>query len=68
MSKISNQTQLDVIDGFVRDLESSLGVEHQKMSFDDLWVATMPPEASGMSVQEYMEDVSDHLTLSFPQI
>lgn len=57
MSLITNKTQLDVIDRFVRDLESSLGVAAEKVSFDDLWNSTVPDTANGLSLQEFMKNV-----------
>ncbi|KAK0701218.1 amidase signature domain-containing protein [Apiosordaria backusii] len=58
MSVISNKTQLDVIDKFVEDLESSLGVPAEKVSFNDLWESTTPGAANGLSLQEFMKDAS----------
>ncbi|KAK3943635.1 amidase signature domain-containing protein [Diplogelasinospora grovesii] len=58
MSLISNKVQNDVIDAFVRDLESSLGVAHERISFNELWDSTTPEAANGMSLQEYMKDAS----------
>jgi hypothetical protein len=57
MALISNKVQLDVIDAFVKDLEASLGVAHQKISFNELWDLTTPEAAQGMSLQEFMKDV-----------
>lgn len=58
MALITNKVQRDVIDAFVKDLETSLGVMHKKVSFNELWASTAPSEAEGMSLQEYMKDVS----------
>ena len=49
---------MEIIDSFVRDLESSLGVKHRKVSFKSLWNDSPPTEAGGQSLREYMEDVS----------
>jgi hypothetical protein len=57
MSLITNKDQLKVIDEFTVDLEKSLGVEHQRVSLNDLWQANPPEEAEGESLQEYMRDV-----------
>lgn len=57
MSLISNADQLKLIDQFAADLESSLGVTLQKMSFNDLWDADPPREAGEASLQQYMKDV-----------
>lgn len=40
------------------DLESSLGVTLQKISFNDLWDANPPREAEGAGLQQYMKDVT----------
>lgn len=57
MALISNKVQLDVIDAFVKDLEASLGVLHQKISFHELWYLTSPEAAQGMPLQEFMKEV-----------
>ncbi len=59
MSLITNEDQLKIIDEFTRDLESSLGLRHAKISFNDLWDADPPKEAKGNSLQVYMKDVRD---------
>ncbi|KAK4201320.1 amidase signature domain-containing protein [Triangularia verruculosa] len=58
MSLITNKTQLDVIDAFVHDLKSSLGVSAEKVSFDELWDSAPPEAAEGLSLQEFMKDAS----------
>ena len=58
MPLITNRDQLEIIDKFVADLESSLGVKHRRVSFDFLWNESPPPEADGQGLQEYMRDVS----------
>lgn len=40
------------------DLEASLDVKQEKISFSELWETHPPPEAGGMSHDEYMKDVS----------
>jgi hypothetical protein len=60
MSLIGNQKQLGIIDDFVKDLEASLGVKHEKVSFEELWATTTPDEAEGASLQEFMKDVRSH--------
>ncbi|KAK4222507.1 amidase signature domain-containing protein [Podospora fimiseda] len=52
------QRTLDLIDEFVNDLESSLGVTHEKVSFNELWNSTTPEAAKGLSLQEFMRDAS----------
>ena len=58
MALITNEDQLDIIDEFVIDLESSLGVKHKKVSFESLWDNSPPLEAGGQALREYMENVS----------
>jgi hypothetical protein len=61
MSLITNKDQLKPIDQFAADLESSLGVTLEKVSFNDLWDSDPPSEADGASLQQYMKDVSYYL-------
>ncbi|CAG8984269.1 hypothetical protein HYALB_00010694 [Hymenoscyphus albidus] len=56
MSLITNQDQLRIINEFTTDLENSLGIKHQKLSFKDIWNADPPKEAHGESFEEYMKD------------
>ncbi|CAG8957725.1 hypothetical protein HYFRA_00000061 [Hymenoscyphus fraxineus] len=56
MSLITNQDQLRIINEFTTDLENSLGIKHQKLSFKDTWNADPPKEAHGESFEEYMKD------------
>ena len=58
MSLITNKDQLKIIQDFTHDLENSLGVKHQKLSFNDLWDADPPAEAEGETLQQWMKDVS----------
>ena len=58
MALITNRDQLEIIDKFVVDLESSLGVSQKRVSFDSLWNDSPPAEANGQGLQEYMKDVS----------
>lgn len=58
MALITNGDQLEIIDSFVADLELSLGVSQNRVSFDSLWNDTPPIEANGQGLQEYMKDVS----------
>lgn len=59
MSLISNQAQLALIDEFVADLEKSLGVKHERLSFEQLWSAHPPKAAGDLSLQAFMKDVSE---------
>ena len=57
MALITNRNQLAMVDSLVADLESSLGVEHRKVSFESLWNDSPPIEANGQGLEEYMKDV-----------
>lgn len=63
MSLITNEDQRKCIDDFTADLEKSLGVKHQKVSFNDLWSTDPPEEAERQTLLEYMKDV--RLSLAF---
>ena len=58
MSKISNAEQVAIIDKFVADLEASLGVQREKVSFEEVWNSSPPPEAQGLSFEDYMHNAS----------
>lgn len=58
MTLITNKDQLEILNKFVEDLESSLGVKHEKVSFETLWNDSPPIEAGDQSLREYMRDVS----------
>ena len=58
MPLITDKDQLKIIDNFVADLEKSLGVKHNRVSFNEVWDSDPPEEAKGESLQEYMKDVS----------
>ncbi len=49
---------MEIIDRFVTDLESSLGVKQKKFSFEALWDNSPRTEANGQSLRDYMKDVS----------
>lgn len=53
---ITNRDQLEIVNGFVADLESFLGVKQRKVSFESLWDDSPPTEAGGQSLREYMKD------------
>lgn len=61
MKAISSDAQSKVIGSFVRDLESSLGVSRENISFEELWDSEPPTEARGETFEEYMRDVSRRL-------
>lgn len=58
MATITNDDQLRIVDAFVKDLEVSLGVQSQEISFETLWNETPPTEAGGQNLSEYMKNVS----------
>lgn len=62
MSKITNETQLSLIVRFVQDLEKSLGIQYEKISFDQLWSASPPEAAEGASLEDFMSNVRDAAT------
>lgn len=65
MSTITNETQLAIIKRFVVNLENSLGINHEKVSFNELWSAC-PPKAAGVaSLQDYMKDASNAISKLF---
>lgn len=68
MSLITNQTQLGLIDEFASDLEKSLGVKHEKVSFEELWSSHPPVKAGDMSLQEFMKDVSEMTKAMLPML
>ncbi|KAI8940908.1 hypothetical protein NX059_002166 [Plenodomus lindquistii] len=50
--------QMALIDAFVENLEDSLHIKHQKLSFEEVWAADPPHEADGATLTEYMKDAS----------
>jgi hypothetical protein len=58
MKLIGNEEQMKLLDSFVADLETSLGVKHQNISFDQAWENDPPAEAGTVGLQDYMRDVS----------
>ncbi|KAH8780104.1 amidase signature domain-containing protein [Diaporthe sp. PMI_573] len=58
MSIITNKVQLAIIDDFVHDLETYMGIRHEKVSFNELWSISPPKAAGNLSLEDYMKDVS----------
>jgi hypothetical protein len=58
MKSIGNEQQIQLIDSFVVDLEKTFGVEHKKLSFEQVWHDDPPSEAKGETLMEYMKEVS----------
>ncbi|PVH87325.1 amidase signature enzyme [Cadophora sp. DSE1049] len=55
MSMITNKDQLKIINDFTEDLENSLNVKHEKVSFGEVWSSDPPAEAEGASLQDFMK-------------
>ena len=55
---IKNRDQVAIIDQFIADLKTSLGIKHEKISFKELWNKAPPSRANGENFQGYMKDVS----------
>ncbi|KAL8899858.1 MAG: hypothetical protein Q9207_005985 [Kuettlingeria erythrocarpa] len=55
MSLITNKDQLSLIERFVADLESTMGIKHEEVSLTSLWDISPPAEAGGQSLDEYMK-------------
>ncbi|CAI7586228.1 unnamed protein product [Penicillium manginii] len=51
---IIDSDQCDLALKFVKDMESHLGLQYCEVSFDDIWKAEPPHEASGLSLIEFM--------------
>ncbi|KAF2836307.1 amidase signature enzyme [Patellaria atrata CBS 101060] len=47
---IQNNDQVAIVDKFVVDLEKSMGVLHEKISFEKVWKNCPPSEAQGLSL------------------
>ncbi|CAJ2504123.1 Uu.00g115170.m01.CDS01 [Anthostomella pinea] len=56
MFKITNKAQINLIKAFIKDLETSLGVPHEKVSIKELWKSTAPREANGHPAALHMLD------------
>jgi hypothetical protein len=58
MNMIGNKQQLELLEKFVTDLESTLEVRHNAISFEEAWEKDPPKNANGVSLSEYLKDVS----------
>jgi hypothetical protein len=54
---IQNNRRMQLIDAFVADIESTYGVEAQKVSIAEKWGLDTPAEAKESSIEEYLKDV-----------
>ena len=52
-----NGEQMRLIDGFVKDLESALGVKRTILSLAKEWEASAPDNLAEQGLQEYMQNV-----------
>ncbi|MCJ1384206.1 hypothetical protein MMC17_007322 [Xylographa soralifera] len=59
MLKIEGE-QKRLVDGFVRDLESALGVERTVLSLSRVWETTAPENLAKQGLQEYMQNAPTH--------
>lgn len=48
---------MKLVDSFVQDLESFLGVQRTKVSLADMWRHSRPDSAEGIELSEYLETV-----------
>lgn len=55
-----NPVQKRLIDDFVKDLESLLGVNKTEMSFAEEWTSSAPGNLAGQSLQHFMENAPTH--------
>lgn len=58
MQTIGNDRQLELIHAFVVDLEKTFKVQHERVSFEELWKSNPPSQAEGATLLNYMRDVS----------
>lgn len=49
---------MTLIDDFIHDLETVYNVKREKVSIAETWKTSPPQEAEGLSVQDYLKDVS----------
>jgi hypothetical protein len=54
---ISNDEQLKIINSFVTDMEESLHIKHERISFEQVWNSAPPADVDGETLQNYMKDV-----------
>lgn len=60
-----DSNQVTIAEGLVQDIESHLNLKHSKVSFADEWAKSIPPEADGLSLDDYMVPVSAHCLLNW---
>ena len=52
---------MKLVDSFVQDLESFLGVQRTKISLAAMWRPSRPDSAKGIELSEYLETVGLNL-------
>ena len=57
MTLIENSEQLELIENFTSDLETSFGVKRRSISLTALWNSSPPAKANGESLQDFMKYV-----------
>jgi hypothetical protein len=55
---MANESQQKMVDSFVKDLETYLGVSHTRLSLRDEWKRTGPLPHRSKTLEEYMQYVS----------
>ena len=55
-----------LLDAFLKDMESTVGVEAEKVSIIDTWQATPPNIGQKIFIQEYLKDVSSIMAIYLP--
>ncbi len=54
-----------LIDDFISDLETVYNVKREKVSLAETWKTSPPKEAEGLSVQDFLKDVSSAPVVQF---
>lgn len=54
---VQNKEQMQLIDAFIADFESTYGVKTKKVSIAEKWKMSTPAEAQELSIEEYLKDV-----------
>lgn len=60
---VSNKAQMELIDDFVADLETTHGVSRTKVSLKDLWKEKTPSGADSTDIAQYLKDVGEVVIL-----
>ncbi|KAJ5640422.1 hypothetical protein N7528_000047 [Penicillium herquei] len=54
---VQNDAQMDLINGFISDVETALGVEAEKISLAGTWQASPSQGVTDVSIHDYLKDV-----------